>query len=214
MAKPVKKYAQGGEPKPLITVAGQNRRRKRRENRRNERARKAYHRKTSRREIGPGQEGRITSRQQNVPTVRSIASGLSQKIKENTAERLKERKAKEQEKLESMSTKRLNRYMARKESKGQDINPNEVQPKLSRALDRLASNIERNKWDQLYRARERERKLDRREGVQLWRDKEAGERGAFIRNPFYNNINRARARSADRRQHHLEQRHGMYTPTF
>lgn len=77
--------------------------------------------------------------------------------------------------------------------------------KLYNRLRRMAGAIKENKERQYDRAVNREKFFDRRQGVRVG---DPGEH-RMIRNPFYNNINRMLARSADRRQYKLRQRHGV-----
>jgi len=77
--------------------------------------------------------------------------------------------------------------------------------KLYSRLRRWAGQIEKNKQRQANRAARRENFFDRRRGVNIG---DPGD-GRMIRNPFYNNINRMLARSADKRQYKLQQRHGV-----
>jgi len=77
--------------------------------------------------------------------------------------------------------------------------------KLYNRLRRWAGSIEANKQRQADRAARREAFYDRRRGIGFGDPSEH----RMIRNPFYNNINRMLARSADKRQYKLKQRHGV-----
>jgi len=77
--------------------------------------------------------------------------------------------------------------------------------KLYNRLRRWAGSIEENKQRQADRAARREAFFDRREGISIGDPSQH----RMIRNPFYNNINRMLARSADKRQYKLQQRHGV-----